>query len=337
MKNIYSLLITLLSIVTASAQIATNYSFASSSSGSMTDMSSGTTQLIGANQEDVASAVIDIDFDFWFMGARYRQFSVNSNGFVELGTFQIFNYQQSLGGGVSRLITALGGDLMTSTTGKVHYKMIGSAPNRVLVIEFKNMSIVQPTNSADGTYQVRLYESSNSFELVYGTMNRNDSPGPPLYIGFSLGNVDNYYATYVTSTGIFNNTGGVAFQLFPLSAPIFDLTSVANGSRKMFTFSPIAAPAPSGLNFTAVKAVGMTLNWTDNSSDEVGYAIYRSDDGGVTYKFYAQTDNFTHSLVVNEGLTPLTNYFWKVYTVREGLSSPITGSLSTIAAGNITS
>ncbi|HEY6505328.1 MAG TPA: T9SS type A sorting domain-containing protein, partial [Chitinophagaceae bacterium] len=139
------------------------------------------------------------------------------------------------------------------------------------------------------------------------------------------------------STGIFNNTGGVAFQLFPLSAPIFDLTSVANGSRKMFTFSPIAAVAPSGLSFTAATAVGMTLNWIDNSSDEVGYAIYRSDDGGVTYKFYAETDLFTHSLAVNVGLTPLTNYSWKVYTIREGLSSPITGSQSTIAAGNITS
>ncbi|MCK7488974.1 MAG: hypothetical protein MZU79_01055 [Anaerotruncus sp.] len=39
------------------------------------------------------------------------------------------------------LIAPFAEDLATSSSGKVHYKSIGSAPNRILVVEWLNMSI----------------------------------------------------------------------------------------------------------------------------------------------------------------------------------------------------
>ena len=49
------------------------------------DMSTGTTQLIGASSDDGNSAVADIGFEFWFDGVRATQFGANANGFIRLG------------------------------------------------------------------------------------------------------------------------------------------------------------------------------------------------------------------------------------------------------------
>ena len=73
----------------------------------------------------------------------------------------------------------MGGDLeMAAAGGKVHYKVTGAAPNRVLTVEFLNMSIVYNGTAADGTYQVRLHETTGQIEFVYGAMNRNSATWP---------------------------------------------------------------------------------------------------------------------------------------------------------------
>ena len=81
----------------------------------------------------------------------------------------------------------------------------------------------------------------------------------------------------------------------------------------------------------------MQLNWTDNASNEVGYVIYRSDDGGATYNFIHQlAANSTSS--VETGLLAGTTYYWKVYAVTEGrLSAALLGSQSTSPAPNVIS
>ena len=80
----------------------------------------------------------------------------------------------------------------------------------------------------------------------------------------------------------------------------------------------------------------MTLNWTDTSSNELGFAIYRSDDGGTTYNFIQQTAANATSLVVTS-LLPGANYFWRVAAVTEGtLSATISGNAATTAAGTKT-
>ena len=62
-----------------------SYAFATSTAGSLTDMSSGTTQLLAGNLDDTASGVRDIGFDFYFMGVRYTTFGINDNGVLRLG------------------------------------------------------------------------------------------------------------------------------------------------------------------------------------------------------------------------------------------------------------
>jgi hypothetical protein len=61
---------------------AANYAYTTTVTGSLTNMSSGTTTLIAADQDDVASAVTPIGFEFFLMGVHQDRFSVNSNGTI---------------------------------------------------------------------------------------------------------------------------------------------------------------------------------------------------------------------------------------------------------------
>src|SRR4051794_4931949 len=53
----------------------------------------------------------------------------------------------------------------------------------------------------------------------------------------------------------------------------------------------VSAPteAPSELVVSKVKNYRAALNWSDNSSRELGFRIFRSDDNGLTWKLAGQT------------------------------------------------
>ena len=325
-----------------------NYAFTTATDASLTDMTSGTTQLIGPDQDDTASAITNIGFEFFFQGLRTTQFSVSSNGTLRFGSTVVSTtLYDPLAQSGQQLIAAYGADQRTHAgNGKVHSKVTGTAPNRVLVVEWLNMqSNFNAGGIADLTYQVRLYETTGVIEFVYGSMTLSfsafsnpDSQSPQ--IGFSSGNTS-------------GNVGSVTAPQSGTPAPTFDgasatpvdnsyntgsisvLSSSVNGSRRIFSFTPPVPTAPTNLNFTAVGTTKMTLNWTD-SPDELSYAIYRSTDG-VNYTFEnTVTQNTTSYLVL--GLVQSTNYFWKVFAVSEGaFSAALSGSQSTTGPGNISS
>ena len=57
------------------AQSTVNYAFSTTTTGSLVDISSGSTTILsGASLDDVASSVQNIGFDFWFQGNRWTQF-----------------------------------------------------------------------------------------------------------------------------------------------------------------------------------------------------------------------------------------------------------------------
>lgn len=331
----------------AHAQSTANYGFSANTNGSLTDMSSGTSTLIIADTDDGASAVTGIGFEYWFQGVRYTQFSVNSNGLMRLGStaVQAGNPYKPLGQANQSLISAYAADQRVHTTGKVHYKMTGAAPNRVLVVEWLNMQADFNTGgTADLTYQVRLYETTGVIEYVYGSMSMSvagaaDVNSKDPHIGFSSGNVVNSIGSVTapqsgTPLPSYDGAAATAAANIYAAGLITSLSSVAQVSRRIFSYTPLVPAAASGLNFTTVGIGGMTLNWTDNATDEIGFAIYRSTDG-INYTFISQVaaSAATGATVssVQSGLSGSTLYYWKVFAVTEGaLSASLDGSQSTL-------
>lgn len=290
------------------------------------DMSSGATQLVGPALDDTASAVTAIGFDFFFDGARYSQFSCNANGLCRLGsTIVTTTFNNSLATTTaSPKITAYWDDLCTGTDGKVHYKVTGSPGSRKLVIEWQNMQIPRDVacgQAGNGTFQLWLFESTGVIQGVYGAL-----PVSTADDGYSIGmqsGVSTNFASVTASTGTVSYTAANNTQTEAIPA------------GTSYVFTPNVPSAPSGLNFTGVTALTMNLNWTDNATNESGYAIYRSTDG-TNFSFVDVTPADIVTFPDTE-LTPNTTYFYRVFAFTEGgLSTALSGSQATNPTGNIT-
>lgn len=331
------------------SQSTTNYTFATNTTGSLAldangnaiDMSTGTTSIHGTNVDDGAGTLTNFNlgagtiFEFYFMGSRYTQFSANSNGMIQLGTLiagSAYNIPQTS----NPVIAPFSSDLKTGTDGAVRCKVVGTAPNRCLVVEYFNMMLLygSTNSSGTGTFQARLYETTGVIEYVYGAMarNANTPTTSTVTIGFSTNTTANNVVTINSNTNVANTTASITTNTYTASTTITDLNSASNGSRRVYSFTPPAAPtAPTWAAASSITATGMTLNWTDNASNETGYIILRSADNTTFTQQGTILAANTQTLAVT-GLTPGIQYFWRIIAVREGTGAEATGNATTLSA-----
>ena len=295
----------------AQATDATQYTFSTSGSGSLildrngnaVDMTTGTTPLVTSGIDDGSSGVTNIGFNFYFFsagGTPYTQFSVSSNGAMRLGATAIANnvYGSSFPVAVQPIIAPYSGDLETSSGGKVHYKVIGTAPNRTLVVEYLKMGVNYSGSGADATFQVRLYEQSNIVEYVYGAMKVGSVGGVAnskiAAIGISNdAGANNEFsvdqATYATTIGAVpitaNNT---------VAGTLTGLNSAADGSRRVFTFTPTLT-----YKSQFISASTGSSNWCINETRNVSVTI--KNIGTATWTTTSPTINIGAKFNANTG------------------------------------
>lgn len=347
------------------AQSSANYTFATNTTGSLAldmngiaiDMSAGTTQLVGPGLDAAASAVTNIGFDFHFMGSRFTQFSVQEDGILQLGATAAPTNTYTISGGsaTNPRISALNADFRTgATTGKIHYKVVGTAPNRVLVVEFFNMQLFYTSTAMTGnsTWQIRLYEKGN-IEYAYGTVSAvdigNGAANRSPSVGFYTGSATGAFASILYAGNTISvTTPYAANPAVAALGAIASLNSSADGSRRVYQLIPpgnpgnalaTVIPPPTFLSFSSVGAGSMTVNWAESTPniDVVKYVILRSSDGGATYA-QAGIVNVGTTTYNATGLTPSTSYSWRVYAISEGgISTYLDGVQATNPPGTYTS
>lgn len=326
------------------AQSTANYSFTTNATSSLAlnlngnaiDMTTGTTQLVAPLSDGNVSAVTNIGFNYYFMGNFYSQFSASADGILGLGSTAVTGTAVSGGSTTTPRISALGADFYVSASGKVHYKIVGSAPNRCLVVEWTGMAVTYNTTAANGNsqWQVRLYESTGVVEYVYGAINCTSTTYNPVSTGFSVNTTANNTASVTYSSNTVSN--GATFNTNTLAlGDVPNLNSTTNGSRRAYLFTPPApASGPTGLSFASVTPSTTTLNWVAASSTTgiVRYVVLNSTNGGATYNFVANVALGTNTYAAT-ALTPGTTYDWKVIAISEGNESTATiGTQATAAA-----
>ena len=103
-------------------------------------------------EDDIEGVCINIGFDFYFGGFTYTQFSCNSNGRFRLGSTpcswywtQPFMTLTDPDNNDLPFITAFGMDnTLEGTSSYVKYELVGTTPNRILVVEYLTPSEYDP-------------------------------------------------------------------------------------------------------------------------------------------------------------------------------------------------
>ncbi|MEO6358899.1 MAG: T9SS type A sorting domain-containing protein [Ferruginibacter sp.] len=144
--------------------------------GGYTDLGSNGTMITTASFDDANSAPQEIGFDFIFNGITFTQFVLNTNGVIKLGATAPAEAKldNALSSSETNLIYPLNFDLIEGSAPEYRVYTSGAAPNRLCTIQFKNLSdyFATPATASqfgDMNFQIRLYETSNNIEFVYGT------------------------------------------------------------------------------------------------------------------------------------------------------------------------
>ncbi|WP_303312305.1 T9SS type A sorting domain-containing protein [Hymenobacter sp. BT730] len=169
--------------------------------GTYTDL--GTTGTVITIPADATNSTAqEIGFTFHFNGQDFTQFVFNSNGFLRLGNEGAktvdFEYEADLTH--SAITTADPADanliapflitLTGSSTQTPEYRVAttGTAPNRVCTIQWENVAdlgVKKPRQFAAMSFQVKLYETSNTIEFVYDKITPTTNTATP--IGAAVG------------------------------------------------------------------------------------------------------------------------------------------------------
>ncbi|WP_411894392.1 M36 family metallopeptidase [Winogradskyella sp. A2] len=140
------------------------YTVDSSGTFAPADMSTGTTVL---TLSDDGGAGIPISFPFSFYGNEYTTVYVASNGYLSFEDDDIADFSNDpipTASLPNNIIAVAWDDLNPVTGGTIHYKVIGTAPMRTLVVEYDNIFHFGSTSLTMDT-QVMLYETSNLIEI----------------------------------------------------------------------------------------------------------------------------------------------------------------------------
>jgi hypothetical protein len=246
MKTIFLFLVLVL-VSNAYSQTASQYAFTNGYDGSLYDMATGSTQFTfsggNGNNDDGRTAVTNIGFTFNFCGTNYTQFTINTNALMRLGGTQLSatNYGNTFPY-AAPVLSPFGGDHAISSTGKIHYKLFGTAPARYLVVEWLNMEINYSSSAADGTFQVVLYETSNRIEFIYGSMRSGGAGtgggGNTVRAGIGSGSTsNNFYAVHVNTNATSTSTAQ-SYTLPGANTTLTNLHNTSQGTRRYYRFQP---------------------------------------------------------------------------------------------------
>lgn len=191
-RYIYLFIACVLSWTTAYAQPTMSYDF-DSKVGTYEEISGGTvvgSRLLGEDFNEVVyvgsndpckdlinKEGFPIGFDFIFNDQVMNQFAIGTNGYILLGKDEVSVKETGSSfhtTGASANINAISsvtlGGVLGSEETELSYKVLGEAPSRVLVIQYKNWGLGNRWNdeqAAKAQLQFRLYETSNKIEMIY--------------------------------------------------------------------------------------------------------------------------------------------------------------------------
>ncbi len=240
-----------------------------STAGTYTDLGTTGTAVATPNTDDANSGVTPIGFTFNFNGTAFSDFVLNTNGYIKLGSsvpeapYFSAGAQDVSGGPLNsttenNLILPFNGDLQAATAGATEYRVAttGTGTSRVCTIQWKNVrdkpraaSAANPatigTQIDNFSFQLKLYEGSNTVEFVYGSSTAGAGPDVASFFVVGLKG---------SGTGAGQSLVVTKPSFTPWSGPQFINGTYATGSNGFNVRSVARADAGRTISFGRVQA-----------------------------------------------------------------------------------
>ena len=194
--------------------------------------------------DDEATLDRPIGFPFVFGGEVETTYRIAANGFINfvsnggLASAAGGNVLNVSNTGVLKVILGHNQDLLRGANGELGVKTLGVAPNRILVVQWKNVQVWNTANNFLFNFQIRLHETTNVAEVIYGNYTIEAiAPARTCQVGIRVGLVANTMAVTTAANWNAATTTNVATTLMPIST----VASPTSGQKYVFTPVPPAA------------------------------------------------------------------------------------------------
>jgi len=269
--------------------------------------------------DDESYGSFDIGFTFKFYGTDYTQFYINSNGQLLFGEGSFESTEVSIpdAAAPNNFIAPFWDDLVVDSYGNILYTTIGAAPNRKLMIQYRNMGFY-PYPATLGTFQVILYETSNIIQIQYRLIvlpssERGCGSSATIGIENSTGTAGVQYAFH-NSTAV---SSELAISFTPIDGSFYSMNSNAVYDGIYLTTN-LLLPEPGITNLIAppqdaVIGSNNTFEW-GTASYASSYTLYIGTDPDLLgASSYPAGSNTTYDIT---GLTLDETYYWGVFAAN---------------------
>lgn len=213
---------------------------------------------------------------------------------------------------ISANATANGTGIQFSISdGETRYETIGTAPNRILVVQWTRARRYSTTSSQTYNevfnFQIRLKETSDIIEIVYGSFLVN-ATSTVAEVGLRGASNSDYNNRTTTTNWASTTAGGTNAAICTLSNTIYP------SSGNTYTFTPSSCYIPTAVSSSSVTATTATISWTAPApapSNGYTYEIRTSGAAGSGATGLA-TSGSTAAGVTSaniSGLTASTTYY----------------------------
>ena len=282
------------------AQVS-SYTF-SQSTATYTEVGSGATALPLVKADTYISPAQTIGFTFVYDGVSYTGFTMSSNGFISFnttGTSSLTTNNFSDANAASRpIIAPLWDDLdgATPTTAYAGYEVTGTAPNRVLTVEWRNWEWNWNSAAAVISFQVKLHETSNVIDFIYrqeaGTINAGSAS---IGIGSATGSGAGSYLnlTSVTTPAVSSATSVTTIATKPATGTVYTFTppvpcagTPSTGTALPAAFALCTGSLPGAISVQMSGISGLTYQWEESTDDFATAPVNAVGGTGATTTIY---------------------------------------------------
>jgi len=271
---------------------AASYGF-TATAGTYSSISATGTSVPSIYADDNTATSIPIGFNFTYCGTVYTTVSASSDGWLSLANCSSSAYPtyinatssfSSMCSGVGMLMP-FWDDLYGAVSGSAYCKTTGTSPNRVFTFEWNAWPAL--AESGLGYFEVKLYETTNVIEFVYGN---GTYTGGTATIGIANSSTD------------YQTLPDVSSSPTPSSSVFYSTIASSPANGQVYRWTPPGPCSGTPTAGTAVSSVGSACPATSFNLSLTGTSIatgltyqWESSATGVAWTTIAGATNATYS------------------------------------------